>query len=148
MSTGSCWQASALHVTHALGLVSGAMVRERMLQRPGELLPSCHDSGDSSLVLTSLRYVGALCEQGNRKTAHLVQGSCSASHDKGQVEQPLLVRSCRVPTEPGSARCQCSPLPWQENLTLTGCLHQDDLWGATPHLRAETRGHARLCWLG
>lgn len=77
-----------------------------------------------------------------------MQGSGSASPGKGKVEQPMLVRSCRLPTEPGSAWCQRWPLPWQEDLTLTGWLHQDELWGATPHPSAGMRGHARLCWLG
>lgn len=98
-----------------------AGVRERMLQRLGELLPSW-----------SWLPWGVWEPCMGRRSACLVQGSSSASPGKGKVEQPVLVRSCRLPTEPGSAWCQRWPLPWQEDLTVTGWLHQDKLWGATP----------------
>ena len=74
-----------------------------MLQRPGELLPSCHDSGTSSLVLTSLGYLGALCGQGAEGVPVWCREALQASHGKGKVEQPVLVQGphgageCLVP---------------------------------------------------
>lgn len=65
-------------------------------------------------------------------------GSCSAPHGKGRAEHPMLVRSCRVPTEPA--------LSWQGNQALPGCLHQDDPWGATSIPEQSQKGlHPQRC---
>lgn len=102
--------------------------RGRVRERICRDLESCPDSRASS----------PWCSEpdisGSRRRACLVWGSCSAPRGKGRAEHPVLVRSCRVPTEPA--------LPWQGNLALTGRLHQDDPRGATSIPEQSQKGPA------
>lgn len=122
-ATGRGWGAPALCVTPHWGWTRGR-VRERICRD----LESCLD----------LRASSPWCSgpdiSGSRRRACLVWGSCSAPHGKGRAEHPMLVRSCRVPTEPA--------LPWQGNLALPGRLHQDDPRGATSIPEQSRKGPA------
>lgn len=102
--------------------------RGRVRERICRDLESCPDSRASS------PWCSGPDISGSRRRACLVWGSCSAPRGKGRAEHPMLVRSCRVPTEPA--------LPWQGNLALPGRLHQDDPRGATSIPEQSQKGPA------
>ena len=77
---------------------AGPQARERILQRPGELPPSCHDSGAGSLVPTSLGQEG-----GGQEECPSGAGKLLSIPWEGQGEQPCVGEGLRGPQ--GAREC-------------------------------------------